>query len=393
MAFSAAPRRAEHLGSLLRPTELIEALNNNVDAETRQEIEDRGINTIVNDQVYLGFKVINDGEYRRHLFWGSFFESLVGFEKVNLTESTVRKYLPKVKALLEYKTDTTLFCSGKIRHSGSSPHLREFLYLKSILPPNQIGNIKITIPAPHWYHLQYQEGQAYSKDIYASDDAYFKDLAAAYQEELRILYDAGLRRVQIDDPDLSYFCSKDVLDAWGLDQTNSKSTLELLTTYVNLYNDCFREVKPDMHIGIHVCRGNFTDSRYWSTGGYDMIAGQIFRDMNVNTYYLEFDTHRAGGFEPLQFLPADKHVVLGVVSTKSSQLEDLAELKERVMHAARFISKGNHITLEESLQRIGVSPQCGFASHSRENRLTKHVMLEKLALVKQLAESIWPGQD
>ena len=168
--------------------------------------------------------------------------------------------------------------------------------------------------------------------------------------------------------------------------------MELLGSYVQLYNDCLRDVPPDMHIGIHICRGNFTDSRYWSAGGYDTIAIQLFQELNVNTYYLEFDTSRAGGFEPLQFLPLEKNVILGVVSTKSAEIENIAELKERVLKAASFIAKGNGISLEQSLQMVGVSPQCGFASNSQEDRFTKENMLDKLKLVRELANAIWPGE-
>ncbi|KAJ5728206.1 hypothetical protein N7493_004536 [Penicillium malachiteum] len=392
MSSRASPGRAEHMGSLLRPAEFLDTLKKETDSKVREELENREIDIIVKDQLNLGFRIVNDGEYRRTLFWGSFFESLSGFEEAPLLESNHRTYLPKVTALLEYHIPTTLVCTSKIGHKGNSPHLQEFLYLKSIVPADRIGDIKITIPPPHWYHLRYKHGQAYRDGVYASEEEYFQDLAAAYRTELQILYDAGLRRVQLDDPDLSYFCSSDVIEAWDLDKTNKQSTSELLASYIQLYNDCLKDVKADMHIGIHVCRGNFTDSRYWSAGGYDAIASQLFRDLNVNTFYLEFDTARAGGFEPLKSLLLNKNVVLGVVSTKSPQLEDIDELKERVHRAAEFIAKGNNVSPEQALQRLGVSPQCGFASNSNENRLTKHNMLDKLNLVRELANSIWPGE-
>ncbi|KAJ5645680.1 hypothetical protein N7507_011691 [Penicillium longicatenatum] len=386
------PRRAEHLGSLLRPIELLEAASSNTDPRTLEEIKNREIAVIVKDQFNLGFRVINDGEYRRTLFWGSFFDQLDGFEEVPLVAEDIRMYLPKNKALLDYRIGSTVLCTSKIRHPGHSPHLEEFLYMRSIVEPDRLGDVKITIPAPHWYHLRYKHGHAYRSEVYASDEEYFKELAAAYRKELQLLYDAGLRRVQIDDPDLSYFCSKDVLEGWALDETNTQSLTELLALYIKLYNDCLRDVPPDMHVGIHICRGNFTDSRYWSAGGYDAIAIQLFRELNVNTFYLEFDTSRAGGFEPLQFLPVGKNVILGVVSTKSAEIENIEELKERILKAASFIAEGNGISLEESLQMIGVSPQCGFASNSREDRFTKENMLDKLKLVRELATAIWPGE-
>ncbi|KAJ5722693.1 hypothetical protein N7488_000728 [Penicillium malachiteum] len=361
MSSVASSRRAEHMGSLLRPAEFLDTLKKEKDPKIREELENCEIDIIVKDQLNLGFRVVNDGEYRRTFFWGSFFESLSGFEEVPMIEANLRTYLPKVTALLAYHIPTTVVCTSKIAHKGDSPHLKEFLYLKSIVPADRIGDIKITIPPPHWYHLRYKNGQAYQDGVYASDEEYFQDLAAAYRTELQILYDAGLRRVQLDDPDLSYFCSNDVIEAWHLDKTNTQSTTELLTSYIQLYNECLKDVKADMHIGIH-------------------------------TFYLEFDTPRAGGFEPLQSLPLTKNVVLGVVSTKSPQLEDISELKERVHHAAEFIAKGNNISPEQAFQRLGVSPQCGFASNSTENRLTKHNMLDKLNLVRELANSIWPGE-
>ena len=147
-----------------------------------------------------------------------------------------------------------------------------------------------------------------------------------------------------------------------------------------------------MHIGVHLCRGNFVNSRHFSEGGYDRIATKLFRDLNVNTYYLEYDTARAGGFEPLRQLPKNKNVVLGVITSKFPELEDVEEMKQRVMSAADVVAEGNGETREESLKRLGVSPQCGFASHSAGNALGYEDMIAKLKLVRELADSIWPGE-
>ncbi|KAJ6096941.1 hypothetical protein N7486_007687, partial [Penicillium sp. IBT 16267x] len=179
----------EHLGSLLRPAVLLGAASSNTDSNILQEIENREIAVIVKDQMNFGFKVVNDGECR--LIWVSFFDQLDGFEEVPLVAENVRIYLPKNKALLEYHIESTVFCTSKIRHPGHSRHLEEFLYMKSIVEPNKLD------------HLWYKHEHAYRRDVYASDEEYFKDLAAAYRKELQILYDAGLRRVQIDDSDLS----------------------------------------------------------------------------------------------------------------------------------------------------------------------------------------------
>ncbi|KUI63117.1 Uncharacterized protein YxjG [Cytospora mali] len=166
----------------------------------------------------------------------------------------------------------------------------------------------------------------------------------------------------------------------------------LLDSYIKLYNDCISQRPDDLHVGIHLCRGNFAYSRHFSEGGYDRIASKLFNEIDVDTYFLEYDTDRAGGFEPLKELPPHKNVILGVITSKFPELEDLEKLKERVFQAADFVAQGPGQTRDEALQRIGVSPQCGFASHHLGNSVTREDMINKLKLVRQLADSIWPGQ-
>lgn len=166
----------------------------------------------------------------------------------------------------------------------------------------------------------------------------------------------------------------------------------LLDSYIKLYNDCISGRPADLHVGIHLCRGNFAYSKHFSEGGYDRIATKLFNNISADTYFLEYDTDRAGTFEPLKELPAHKNVVLGVVTSKFPELEDINETKERVFQAADIIAKGAGQTREEALKRIGVSPQCGFASHHLGNAVTHDDMIAKLKLVRQLADSIWPGE-
>lgn len=187
-------------------------------------------------------------------------------------------------------------------------------------------------------------------------------------------------------------CSPQITKDWTADPESIKTPNELLSTYITWYNSCFRDVPSDMEIGIHICRGNYNEERFVASGGYDVIAAQLFQDLNVHTFYLEYDTDRAGGFEPLKRLPLGKNVVLGLVSTKRVDIEDAEVLKQRVYKAAGFIAQGNDVSVDEALDRLGVSPQCGFASHSRENRLSRENMLDKLKLVREVADSIWPGQ-
>lgn len=166
----------------------------------------------------------------------------------------------------------------------------------------------------------------------------------------------------------------------------------LLDSYIRLYNDCISKRPADMHLGVHICRGNFAYSRHFSEGGYDRIATKLFKDIDVDTYFLEYDTPRAGGFEPLKELPAHKNVILGVITSKFPELEDLDKMRERVFQAADFVAKGSGETREQALKRIGVSPQCGFASHHLGNSVTREDMIAKLKLVRKLADSIWPGE-
>jgi methionine synthase II (cobalamin-independent) len=166
----------------------------------------------------------------------------------------------------------------------------------------------------------------------------------------------------------------------------------LFDSYVDLYNDCISSRPADMHLGIHLCRGNFAYSRHFSEGGYDRVASKLFQKINADTYFLEYDTDRAGGFEPLVNLPANKNVIVGVITSKFPELENMDEMEKRVLQAADFVAKGAGQTKQEALKRIGVSPQCGFASHHLGNSVTRDDMIAKLKLVRQLADKIWPGE-
>jgi methionine synthase II (cobalamin-independent) len=182
-----------------------------------------------------------------------------------------------------------------------------------------------------------------------------------------------------------------MIAGWKQDPLNTYSVDELLDKYIALYNNCISQAPADMHIGIHLCRGNFVNSRHFSEGGYDRIATKLFKELNMHTYYLEYDTPRAGGFEPLRHLPRNKNVILGVITSKFPEMEDLGKMEGRVREAAGWLGKDNGDSESESLQRMGVSPQCGFASHSSGNAVKKDDMTNKLRLVRQLADKIWPG--
>ncbi|KAI9656149.1 MAG: hypothetical protein M1831_004720 [Alyxoria varia] len=394
------PFRAEHLGSLKRPEDLLkkrEEVNEGAASEADlPAIEDTAIQDAVKRQLELGFRGVSDGEYRRHMFWGTFFPNLAGMTQIERPSITMfRTYLPDVAAFMENSEipGETVVCTGPIQHTGKSTLVGQLQYLQTLLPPERHGDIKLTLPAPEWYHLRYREGQAYPEDVYPDDAAYFKDLAAAYRTELDILYAAGLRNAQIDDPNFAYFCSEKMLEGWAADTSNKYTPDELLDSYIAFYNDCLSTVPADLHVGLHICRGNFVNSRHFSSGGYDRIATRLFQNLHVDTYYLEYDTPRAGGFEPLKEVPPNKNVILGVVTSKFPELEDKGEMKRRVYQAADLMAEGAGTSREDALQRLGASPQCGFASHAKGNLLGREDMWKKLKLVREIADEVWPGES
>ncbi|PNS16647.1 hypothetical protein CAC42_4611 [Sphaceloma murrayae] len=392
------PFRAEHLGSLLRPQELLDVRHaiyeKKSDGKELPKIEDEAINKALKVQSECGFHAPSDGEYRRHMFWGTFFPSLDGMTEIqNPSIDLFRTYAPDMAAFMEkgHQPAESVICTGKIKHTGKSSYIDQFEYLKSQVPKENWGNIKLTLAAPNWYHFRYQEGKAYPSDVYSSDDEYFADIAKAYQTELDILYKAGLRNAQVDDPNLAYFCDDKMLAGWAADKLNKKTADEQLDAYVKFYNECFKR-PADMLLGVHLCRGNFVESRHFSEGAYDRIAKTLFQDLDVPVYYLEYDTPRAGGFEPLKYLPKNKYVVLGVVTSKFPKLEDKKEMIERIYKAADYVAEGSGETRQEALKRLAVSPQCGFASHSDGNLLGWDDMVNKLKLVRSIADEVWPGE-
>lgn len=183
-----------------------------------------------------------------------------------------------------------------------------------------------------------------------------------------------------------------MVEGYAKDSSNPRSLDDLLDVYINAYNSAISQHTSKIHFGLHICRGNFMGSRHFSEGGYDRIATKIFQKLNVQTYYLEYDTPRAGSFEPLLHLPSSKNVVLGVITSKFSELEDKQKMKERIYEAADVIAKGAGQSREEALKRCSVSPQCGFASHEEGNAIVWQDMENKLKLVRDIANDVWSGE-
>ncbi|GJE97271.1 UROD/MetE-like protein [Phanerochaete sordida] len=389
------PYRAEQLGSLKRPQFLLDKREEfdagKCTAAELKVAEDEAIRDIVQMQRDVGIKSITDGEFRRHMFFEGVFDQMEGMKYIpEVPLHMFMDYVPDVAGFkkLAFKNAPSYICEGKLRRTKPF-YLAQFEALKALTDPSEHANLKLTVCAPEWYHLRHGE-YAYPKSVYANDDEYFADIAAAYRAEFAELYAAGCRHIQIDDPLLAYFCAESMItgmEALGLDHA------ALLDTYVRAYNACLAGRPADLVVGLHLCRGNFKDGMHFSEGGYDRIATKLFREINVDTYYLEYDTPRAGTFEPLKHLPPHKSVILGLVSSKVPQLEDKAELKRKVHDAAAVITSGPEPrTTAEALHQICISPQCGFASHSEGNKVTHDAMVKKLALVVETARELWPGE-
>ena len=395
----APPFRAEHIGSLLRPDDLLEVRAKIRDGEDPEAaglpaIEKRAVHDIVQTQLDLGFRAVSCGEYTRTRFWGLFWDELAGTTRLQDAEAAMfRLYHPDVVSLIEKDRKVmpgdSVIAGDKIKNEGTSSNLHELRLVQENVPKSQWGDVKVTMITPAWFHMRYKQGRAYDPSAYSSEKDYFKDVAAAYATELKNLYDAGLRNVQFDDPGLAYFCSDAFRKGWEEDKDNVGTVDELLDAYIHLYNDCIKDCPKDMHTGVHLCRGNFIGGRHFASGAYDIIASKLFKDLNVNTFYLEYDTERAGGFEPLKELPKDKNVVLGIISTKLRELEDPEQVKERIYKAADFVAEGSGQSREEALKRLGLSPQCGFSTHESGYPLSHEDQKKKLALVRKIADEVW----
>ncbi|KAF2231956.1 UROD/MetE-like protein [Viridothelium virens] len=400
----APPFHAEQIGSLLRPAELAETrknLSSNLahsripqEAKTSYEkLERQCIADAVHEQLTRKIRPITDGEYGRTLFYDGLFEKTPGFAVRNIQWDQLRTSFPTTKGYLklQYSKRTVVIATAKIKYGGSA-YMSEWLYLRSLIPMENWTECKLTMPSPTWIHMQMKPGTAYDPESgYTSDAAYFADLAEVFRRELRTLHEAGLHNVQIDDPQLTYFCDEEFLAGCRADGQDPD---ELLDMYIKAHDDCLKDKPESMHVGVHLCRGNAPQGMYFSSGSYENIAKKLFNELAYDTFYLEYDTERAGNFEPLRFLPPSKNVVLGVVTTKTAEMEDLWILKERVEEAVSTIAKGQGTSREEVMKSVGVSPQCGFSSSSHGGGvgMDKEKMWEKLELVRDLAKKIWGNE-
>ncbi|KIM48267.1 hypothetical protein M413DRAFT_226748 [Hebeloma cylindrosporum] len=393
---SRPPFRAEHVGSLLRPKALYEkrqALEaKECSLSDLKPLEDEAIKHVLKLQQDVGIKTITDGELRRVYFFEGVFDKLEGMVYMpNRPIATFKPYIPHIAFMYAagLKESPTIFCNGKIKRTRPF-YVEEFTYLKSLVPPEDVKFIKITMCSPSWFHQRHGSDETYDLSVYQNDDDYFDDLGKAYREEIQELYSLGCRHIQFDDPTFCYFCSENMIS--GMEKAGVDHEA-LLDTYIRAINVITQGRPEDLTVSVHMCRGNFKGGVHFSEGGYGRIAVKLFNTLDVDVYYLEYDTERAGDFAPLKHLPLDKVAVLGLVTTKNPKLESVDELKARVYEAAEVLCQGNPKRSKEvALNQLCISTQCGFASVWEGNPVTEEDQKRKLSLLVETAKQIWPNE-
>jgi 5-methyltetrahydropteroyltriglutamate--homocysteine methyltransferase len=363
------PARYDHVGSFLRPGYLLEArarrARGEISAAQLREVEDRAITEIVRFQESVGMKSITDGEYRRTYFHIDFLDQLGG---VKTSDPVIvekpdgsRELAPPVMRVVD-----------KVRHDKPI-QLADYQYLQSQLSPGSVA--KVTIPSPTMLH--FRGGRAgISKDAYPElDPAFYDDVARAYGDELRSLYDAGCRYVQMDDTNLAYLCDPKMREAA---KARGDDPNELPHRYATFVNKVVAHKPQGMLLAMHLCRGNF-QSTHAAAGDYEPVAEALLSGMDIDAYFLEYDDERSGGFRPLRFLQKGKTAVLGLITTKVGELEDRDALKRRIEDAAKYAP----------LEQLALSPQCGFASSAEGNDISWDNQRRKLELVIGVARDVW----
>jgi 5-methyltetrahydropteroyltriglutamate--homocysteine methyltransferase len=360
------PFRADHVGSLLRPPALRQAFKQHVNGALGDAEFTRIQNDCIRDAVRLqeeaGLQIVTDGEFRRGSYWSRFVEGIEGFE--------IRKAIFKFRDDRGHEVEFTApHVVAPVRRKKPLA-LDEFKFLQSATKVTP----KITLPSPSTMHF-YRCSNYAEPGIYSDVKAFFTDLGKVFCDEIAELAKAGCRYVQIDEVAIALLCDpaiRERVNGVGADPE------EMVDLYIDALNQAVEGCPQDVVIGVHMCRGNFK-GHYLSEGGYESVADRFFSRTNVNHFLLEFDTPRAGDFKPLRFVPKGKGVVLGLISSKTPQLESVDLLRRRVDEATKFIE----------LDRLAISPQCGFASTVAGNPVTEADERAKLALVVRAADAIW----
>jgi 5-methyltetrahydropteroyltriglutamate--homocysteine methyltransferase len=358
------PFRADQVGSLLRSKELKEARAGGLDASELKAVEDREIQKLIARQQEIGLRAVTDGEFRRSMWHYDFLERLDGVEAYQSEQGIAFQggIATKAKALRVV---------GKIGFSGH-PMLEHFRFLKE----HAEVTAKMTIPSPSVLHFRGGR-KSVSESVYPDMAEFFHDLGLAYQKAVDAFAAAGCRYLQLDETNLAYLCDP---DQCRMLRERGDDPEKLPFAYASMINTAIANRPADMRITMHLCRGNFRSS-FIATGGYEPVADVLFNRINVDGYFMEWDTDRAGGFEPLRLLPKNKMVVLGLVTSKTGTLETKEDLKRRIDEASHFAP----------LEQLCLSPQCGFASTEEGNVLAENEQWAKLTRIVEIAREVWGG--
>ncbi|MDQ0643256.1 5-methyltetrahydropteroyltriglutamate--homocysteine S-methyltransferase [Microbacterium murale] len=366
-----APFYADIVGSFLRPPALVEArarfARGDIDADALLAVEDETISNLVSREADSGLKLATDGEFRRSWWHFDFFDGLGGVDIVELDHGIQFQGVQTKPRGIEL--------NGKISFDASHPFVEQFRSLKSIVERTTGVVPKFSIPAPTVLDFRLEQ-EAVDASIYDDRDDLVDDLVLAYRDAVAALYDAGARYLQFDDTAWAYLCSDVELEKARQRGIRVDGIAE---RYADMLNRVLEGKPDDLVVATHVCRGNFR-STWISSGGYEPVAEQLLAGTSYDAYFLEYDNERAGGFEPLRFLPQGrKSVVLGLITSKSGQLEDPQLIKNRIDQAAGFVP----------LDQLRLSPQCGFASTEEGNVLTEDEQWAKVREVVEIAADVW----
>jgi 5-methyltetrahydropteroyltriglutamate--homocysteine methyltransferase len=369
---SGPPFRADHVGSLLRPQNLLDArarfAAGEIDADELRGIEDQAIADVVRMQKDVGLRTATDGEFRRASWHMDFIYSINGISKV--TDENIVVHFKNADGTIDF-TPAGLHVDGPL--SIDEPIFgRDFGYLQSVVGEGQTA--KLTIPSPSMVH--YRGGAAaIDPAVYPDEDAFWDALSAAYKQQVQGIAAQGCTYLQLDDTSLAYLndpAQRAELAAQGRDAEHQHER------YIRQINAALADRPAGLTVTTHMCRGNFRSS-WVAEGGYDFVAEALFGGLEVDGFFLEYDDARSGGFEPLRFVPPGKRVVLGLVTTKRPQLEDKDQLKRRIDEAAKYVP----------LDQLCLSPQCGFSSTVEGNDLTRDEQIAKLNLIVETAAEVW----
>jgi 5-methyltetrahydropteroyltriglutamate--homocysteine methyltransferase len=366
MTRTTPPFRADHVGSLLRPPELKEARarreRGEIAPEELRAVEDAAIERVIAKQAELGLRSATDGEFRRAMWHFDFLERLDGVESFRSEHGIA------FQGGLETQRKG-LRVTGKVGFSGH-PMVDHFRFLRERTP----ATAKMTIPSPSVLHFRGGR-RAVSAEVYPDMEEFYRDLGLAYRGAVAAFAEAGCRYLQLDEVNLAYLCDP---EQRRMLRDRGDDPERLPATYAAMINAAIAGRPADMRVTMHLCRGNFRSS-WIAQGGYEPVAELLFHEIGVDGYFMEFDTERAGGFEPLRFVPKGKTVVLGVVTSKTGALEDVAYLERRIDEAAQFVN----------IDQLCLSPQCGFASTEEGNALSEDEQWAKLARIVEVAAKVW----